>query len=142
MSKRDPPVSSGSGPSGKKKKPPTKQQLLSVPSKENNKVQFCEALSCKYIGKQILLKATNLYGHSCPKEEAGLLFQYHILSVNADCETATIHFDEKAIKQDDQKFFTWLDTTGKELTIDDYPLHSFKKDHNIYNTYLGRGNRI
>jgi hypothetical protein len=142
MSKRDPPVSSGSGPSGKKKKPPTKQQLLSVPSKENNKVQFCEALSCKYIGKQILLKATNLYGRSCPKEEADLLFQYHILSVNADCETATIHFDEKAIKQDDHKFFTWLDTTGKELTIDDYPLHSFKKDHEIYNTYLGRGNRI
>ncbi len=62
--------------------------------------------------------------------------------MNADCETATIHFDEKANKQDDHKFFTWLDTTGKELTIDDYPLHSFKKDHTIYNMYLGGGNCI
>jgi hypothetical protein len=142
MSKRDHPVNSGSGSSSKKKKQPTKQQLLSVPSKQNNKTEFCEALSCKYIGKQILLKATDLYGRSCSKEEVDLLFQYHILSLNADCETATIHFDEKAIKQDDHKFFTWLEPTDKELTINDYALHSFKKDHEIYNTYLGRGNRI
>jgi hypothetical protein len=99
-------------------------------------------LSCKYIGKRILLKATDLYGRSYPKEEVDLLFQYHILSVNADCEAATIHFDEKAIKQDDHKFFTWLEPTEKELTINDYALHSLKKDHEIYNTYLGRGNRI
>jgi hypothetical protein len=97
MSMRDPPVSSGSGSSSKKKKSPTQQQLLSVPSKESNKIKFCEALSCKYAGRQILLKATNLYGRSCPKEEADLLFQYHILSMNADCETATIHFDEREL---------------------------------------------
>jgi hypothetical protein len=123
MSKRDHPVNSGSGSSSKKKKQPTKQQILSVPSKQNNKNEFCEALSCKYIGKRILLKATNLYCRSCPKEEVDLLFQYHILSVNADCETASIYFDEKAIRQDDHKFFTWLEPTDKELTINDYALH-------------------
>jgi hypothetical protein len=78
MSKRDHPVNSGSGSSSKLKKQPTKQQLLSVPFKQNKKTEFCEALSCKYIGRRILLKATDLYGRSCPKEEVDLLFQYHI----------------------------------------------------------------
>lgn len=138
MSAALPPKPPERSPTKKKKKT---QQTTLVPAIKTSK-QLNEALKGKYAGKRILLTATFLYGRRIPEGEENLLFQYHVTSINDDNKTAIIEYDEKCIVNGDHQFTSYPDTTGKEGTIENYELGTFKEDHELFLQHVGRGNKI
>ena len=74
-----------------------------------------------------------------PKGEEDYLFKYHIKSINSDCETAVIAFDESYVLDGGHEFKNYpnLDV-DEESEISDYSLSQLSQHHKLYNIHLGR----
>ena len=92
-------------------------------------------------GKRVLIKAKNIYTGKIPEGEEKILFQYSIVEVNDDLKTAVITFDDRMVEKGGDRFVNYQDTSGDDKKIQDYPLVSFKADHERYNKYIGIQNR-
>lgn len=68
----------------------------------------------KFTGKGILLKDSQMYNGNTPRGEETFLFQYSIIPINDDLNTAFVDFDEKCIKEGGNSFQA-------------YPIHLTKK---------------
>ncbi len=128
----------GGRPQSKKIKGPL-ATLFNSCSKE----QIMNSMNSRFVGKRILLKAKDIYGHGkVPRDEEDLLFQYHLSSINDDCKSAVLQYDEKCIKNGGDQFTSYPDTTGDESTITKYCLETFTVDHELFNVHQGRVNRM
>ncbi len=102
-----------------------------------------ESMKSKNKGKQILLKAQDIYPRGkVPPEEEEMLFQYSIASINEDLQSAVIGYDDKCITDGGNQFTSYPDTTGHENKIDNYSLGTFQADHLLFNVHYGRSNKI
>jgi hypothetical protein len=133
--------SSGVGGGSQSKK--IKGPLATLFNSSTNE-QIMNSMNSRFIGKRILLKALDIYGGrgKVPPGEEDFLFQYHLASINNDCKSALLHYDEKCIKNGGDQFTSYPDTTGNESTILNYRLELFSVDHELFNTHQGRVNRI
>ena len=65
-----------------------------------------------------------------------------MFTVNPDCLTATIHFQESYVTELDPVFRDYPITEGRnideEKSIDEYSLSRFTEDHQRYNKYLAK----
>ncbi len=107
------------------------------------KEQVLDSMISRYKGRRILLKAQDIYGRGkvpCGEEE--YLFQYIIDSINENCKTAVLKYEEKCITNGGNQFTNYPDVTGTESCIPDYYLTTFKEDHELYNVHNGRVNKI
>ena len=134
--------SSGDGGGSQAKR--IKGPLLATLFNSSTKEQIMNSMNSRFIGKRILLKALDIYGGrgKVPPGEEDFLFQYHLVSINNDCKSALLHYDEKCIKNGGDRFTSYPDTTGNESTILNYRLELFSVDHELFNTHQGRVNRI
>jgi hypothetical protein len=97
----------------------------------------------RYKGRRILLRAQDIYGRGkVPEGEEDYLFQYIIDSINEDCKTAVLKYEEKSITNGGDQFTNYPDITGDESSIPNYYLNTFKEDHELYNVHNGRVNKI
>lgn len=128
----------GGGPQSKKIKGP-----LATLFNSGSKEQIINSMNSRFVGKRILLKAQDIYGRGrVPCGEEDFLFQYHLSSINDDCKSAVLQYDEKCIKNGGNQFTNYPDTTGDESTITNYCLETFTVDHELFNSHQGRVNRI
>jgi hypothetical protein len=107
------------------------------------KEDVMESMKSKYKGKQILLKAQDIYaqGKVPPKEEK-MLFQYSIASIKDNLQSAVIEYDDKCITNGGNQFISYPDTTGHENKINNYSLGTFQADHLLFNLHYGRSKKI
>ncbi len=70
------------------------------------------SMNSRFVGKCILLKALDIYGGcgKVPPGEEDFLFQYHLASINNDCKSGLLHYDEKCIKNGSDRFTSYPDT--------------------------------
>ena len=128
----------GGGQPSKKSKGPL-AKLFNSGTKE----QVLNSMNSRFTGKRILLKAQDIYGRGkVPHGEEDFLFQYNITSINKDCKTAVLQYDDKCIKNGGNQFTSCPDTTGNESTINNYYLETSMADHELYNVHQGRVNKI
>ena len=120
-----------------------------MPPKKRQKILFdsddivLAGLRKTHTGKRILLKATDIYKNSVvPRGEENYLFQYSVTTINGDCKTATIQFDERYIDDGGHKFINYPAIDDEDDTISNYSLKRIEDDHKEYNVHLGRGNKI
>ena len=115
------------------KKTPVQQSLF------NTKRALQASLSTANVGKCLLLPSTDIYNGRVPKGEEDYLFKYHIKSINSDCETAVIAFDESYVLDGGHEFKNYpnLDV-DEESEISDYSLSQLSQHHKLYNIHLGR----
>ena len=103
----------GGGQLSKKNKGPL-AKLFNSGTKE----QVLNSMNSRFTGKRILLKAQDIYGRGkVPHGKEDFLFQYNITSINKDCKTAVLQYDDKCIKNGGNQFTSQPDTTGNESTI-------------------------
>ena len=133
-----------SGVSGGSQAKKIKGPLATLFNSSSTKEQIMNSMNSRFVGKRILLKALDIYGGrgKVPPSEEDFLFQYHLVSINNDCKSALLHYDEKCIKNGGDQFTSYPDTTGNESTILNYRLELFSDDHELFNTHQGRVNRI
>lgn len=128
----------GGGQPSKKSKGPLATFFTS-----GTKEQVLESMISRYKGRRILLKAQDIYGRGkVPSGEEEYLFQYIIDSINEDCKTAILKYEEKCVTNGGHQFTNYPDTTGTESSIPNYYLSTFKEDHELYNAHNGRANKI
>ncbi len=102
-----------------------------------------ESMKSKYKGKQILLKAQDIYPRGkVPPEKEEMFFQYSIAYINEDLQSAVIEYDDKCITNGGNQFTSYPDTTGHENKIDNYSLGTFQADPLLFNAHYGRSNKI
>ena len=99
-------------------------------------------LRAKYKGQRVLLKSVAIWKHAryIPDGEEDYLYQYHIEDINSDCKTATIEFDQCYVIEGENKFCNYFSPDNN--IIDSYSLELFADDHDLYNEYLGRENKV
>lgn len=136
--------------SGKKQK--TQQDITGL---LGSKKMLLTGLNKKYKGQRILLKASDLYARGrVPRGEEDYLFQYTIKSINDDCKTAVIEFDEQYIIDGGDKFVNYpkLDEDGADSgdeaddddaggDIKDYQISLAKDDMERYRKHIARRNK-
>lgn len=94
-------------------------------------------------GKCVLLPATDIYRRRVPEGEEEYLFKYHVKSINQDCETAVLAFDESYVLEGGHEFKNYPNLDEDEDTdIDDYSLSQLSQHHKSYNIHIGRYNTI
>ena len=99
------------------------------------KAWLLSSLNEGYKGKRVLLAAKDIYTGSVPDGEEDYFFQYHIIKVNDDMETATITFDNKYVEREGRVIRNYVGSSGDE-EMTDYPYKTaFKTDHNLQNHY-------
>jgi DNA-directed RNA polymerase len=80
----------GGGQPSKKSKGPLATFFTS-----GTKEQVLESMISRYKGRRILLKAQDIYGRGkVPSGEEEYLFQYIIDSINEDCKTAILKYED------------------------------------------------
>jgi hypothetical protein len=89
----------GNNKNNKKRK---QQDLASSFFSGNTELQKKTLLLLQHKGKPILIKAVDIYGSrkKVPTGEEGYLLLYCITAIKDDCKTATIEYEQKAIKED------------------------------------------
>ena len=121
------------GTSNNNNKKTVQQSLFS------NKKTLQASLSTANVGKCILLPAKDIYNGRVPEGEEKHLFKYHIKSINSDCDTAVVAFDESYIEDGGHQFKNYPNLDEDEETeISDYSLSQLSKHHKLYNIHLGR----
>lgn len=121
--------------------PPKKKQRMLFHSSD----VIRSGLQKSHGGKRILLKASLIYSKgNIPAGEKDYLFQYSIRTINSDCSTSIIDFDERYVVEGGHEFLNYpnIDPGDEEPSIPNYQLESIIDDHELYNTHLGRGNKI
>ena len=100
-------------------------------------------------GKRLLIPANGVYGNAdaIPLEEKHLLFVYKLRKINPDGVKASLDFENKCIKQDGDNWVNFADTAAEDADIDSELLNydykkNLKDDHERYNHYLGKINRV
>ncbi len=102
-----------------------------------------ESMKSKNKGKQILLKAQDIYPWGdIPFKEEVMLFQYSIASIKENLQSAVIEYDGKYITNGGNQFTSYRDTTGYENKNNNYSLGTFQADHLLFNVPYGRINKI
>jgi len=97
------------------------------------------SLSTANVGKCLLLPSTDIYNGRVPEGEEDYLFKYHIKSINPDCETAVIAFDESYVLDGGHEFKNYPNLDDdEESEISDYSLSQLSQHHKLYNIHLGR----
>ena len=86
------------------------------------------------------MKASKIYCNGpVPEGEEEYLFQYSIASINIDCKTAVIIFNEQYVLDGGYKFYNFAITNDdEEPSIPNYSLSLLDDDHKIYNKHPGR----
>lgn len=109
----------------------------------NNDKAVRDGLTQTHKGKRVLIQASRMYRNDpIPEGEEEYLFDYSIVSVNDDCKTAVIQFNEQYIIQDGYQFQNYALVDEEEESLKNYSLSHLDDDHEAYNTHLGRGNKI
>lgn len=82
--------------------------------KEN---QVPESMSTKFVGKHVLLNASDLDHWRIPEGEEDFLFQYHIDAVNSNYKNSTIECNGRCIENDSHYFQRYPKAIGSDITI-------------------------
>ena len=123
-------------------KKPKKQRQLKQAFSATNSSFVLDGLNKVHKGKRILIPAAVLYPpNPVPEGEETTLFQYSVKSVNSDCTTATIDFDELCIKEGDDRFQDYPSTSDESTLIENYDLNRLKDDHENFNKHMGQVTR-
>ena len=97
-----------------------------------NKTWLLNSLNEGYKGKRVLLAAEDIYTGSVQDGEEDYLFQYHIIKVNHDMETATITFDNKYVKREGRVIHNYVGSSGdEEMTYYLYKTALNKKSQSV-----------
>ena len=99
---------------------PTKKTKKSVAAMMfNTDDKILESVNEKYRGKRILLQAKSIYKGRIPRGEEKFLFQYRIMEINDDCETAEIEYEDKCIVDGGNAFESYPETFVDDCVLDD-----------------------
>ena len=95
-------------------------------------------------GKRLLLSSRSIYqpGEILEGEENSL-WQYSVVSINDNCKTAVIEFDERYIEEGGDQFLNHANVEDDDegMTIKNYKLEGLKDDHEQFNVHLHRVNK-
>ena len=109
---------------------------------KRNSAFILDSLMKTHVGKRILLAANVLYPpNPVPLDETHTLFQYSVVSINPNCQTAVIDFDNCCIEKDGDSFQNYPNTSGEITTLDNYDLNQLKSDNDLFNQHLGKVNK-
>ena len=103
--------------------PPKKKQRMLFHSSD----VIRSGLQKSHGGKRILLKASLIYSKgNIPAGEKDYLFQYSIRTINSDCSTSIIDFDERYVVEGGHEFLNYpnIDPGDEEPSIPNYQLES------------------
>ena len=118
-------------------------------SKRNTKdIVDLESLNHLHTGKRLLLSADSLYDDEPPEGEENYMFLYTVQKIYAASNNKTkavLDFQNRAIENGGDEFFSYADVEAEEKNIDSeltgYDILSLDDDHQEYLRHLGRVNK-
>ena len=107
-----------------------------------------ESLNHLHTGKRLLLSADSLYDNEPPEGEENYMFLYTVQKIYAASNNKTkavLDFQNRAIENGGDEFFSYADVEAEEKNIDSeltgYDILSLDDDHQEYLRHLGRVNK-
>ena len=107
-----------------------------------------ESLNHLHTGKRLLLSADSLYDDEPPEGEENYMFLYTVQKIYAASNNKTkavLDFQNRAIENGGDEFFSYADVEAEEKNIDSeltgYDILSLDDDHQEYLRHLGRVNK-
>ena len=122
--------------------------LAGFSKKKTKDIVDVESLKHLHTGKRLLLSADSLYDDDPPEGEENYMFLYTVQTIYAASNNKTkavLDFQNRAIENGGDEFFSYADVEAEEKNIDSeltgYDISSLDDDHQEYLRHLGRVNK-